>query len=1009
MLSKFFWQLRPQINIILVSFFAVFFCPFIEAQQYFFKNYSLEQGLIQSQVSDIKQDQDGFLWFSTNGGLSRFDGKNFINYSILDGLPDNQINTITCDQNGRVWVGSLGSICLFDRDTFIQYPFPHTWSDAYVLDVFQRNSYEFLIGTDKSGILIFNFKTKNFQFLKGSEHIELVRDLYQDSRQQLWVSSKSGLFLMNKSGQWRQIQLHSVEYLKPSSVIEDTSQNYWISTYGNGLFLMTKNDTIRFSEQEGLVNNSIRRIYKSSDQKLWFLSKSGISVFDQKYISKRGQNRIKKNYFTNYTSRNGLPNPSVEAIYEDTEKNIWIGTDGQGIFRFNGPAVVRYFERDGMCSDLVMSFANHPNGDLMFGTYNHGLCSSGVFPKSLQNITIWDIFVSKHTGIWLATSDGLSHIQNSNIKTFNQTHEFPYRRVNCVKEDVYGHIWIGLRQGLVKFDGIKFHSFFNDSISLGERIRSISIYKDHVWAGSNRGLIHIKNDKQAVIPLPVEDQKKEINSVLADSSVVWIGTTNGLFIYDITQKSFQKIWFSVNYTCNIINSLVKDDQNNVWVGTNFGIFRIYSLNKNTYAYHFLNQEDGLPSLECNQNAAFKDNEGYLWFGTAEGVCKIDPKLYTHHVYQKPPKLVVLDVRLFMQKTDWRNYSDDHHSAFTSIRLPYNKNHLTFDFIGMFYRNPDNVFYRHRLKGFEDSFSPPHNQNYVTYSNVSPGKYSFEIIASQDFKTWSKPTILPFTISSPFWARKWFIGLCVFVILSVIYALYGIRSSIRKRKTEAERLGYQTRLLELEQQALNASMNRHFVFNALNSIQYFINIEDKKSANTYLTKFAKLIRKNLDDLQNEYVSLAEEIERIKLYLSLEQMRFEGSFDYTITLSENIDIEKIAIPSMILQPFIENSIIHGILPLQRPGKIDLDVTIQDHIIIFSIQDNGVGFEQTMAQKALQKNTHLSKGMSITKERLNVLKKVSNNEHIDVVGPVELKNEMGHAIGTKVEIKLPFVSVN
>ena len=200
------------------------------------------------------------------------------------------------------------------------------------------------------------------------------------------------------------------------------------------------------------------------------------------------------------------------------------------------------------------------------------------------------------------------------------------------------------------------------------------------------------------------------------------------------------------------------------------------------------------------------------------------------------------------------------------------------------------------------------------------------------------------------------------------------------------------------------MNRHFIFNALNSIQYYINKEDKKSANDYLANFAKLIRRNLDDSENNMVSLAEEIERLELYLSLEHMRFSDKFEYRIEMDSEIDAESVQIPSMLLQPFIENSIWHGILPSEKSGEVTLKIVrnAKDDLI-FTVEDNGIGIETSIKNKAIDTEGHISKGMNITKGRIDLMRKMTNR-NIAIQGPFELRDSDNKPNGTKVEITLP-----
>jgi len=215
--------------------------------------------------------------------------------------------------------------------------------------------------------------------------------------------------------------------------------------------------------------------------------------------------------------------------------------------------------------------------------------------------------------------------------------------------------------------------------------------------------------------------------------------------------------------------------------------------------------------------------------------------------------------------------------------------------------------------------------------------------------------------------------------------------------------FKSKLLALEQQSLNASMNRHFIFNALNSIQYYINTQDKLSANKYLTSFAKLIRKNLDSSSSgkSLVPLSDELERLELYITLEHMRFQNKFDYSISIGEDIDTDSILIPPMFLQPFVENSIWHGILPMEKNGKIQIDIKRnQQHEITFVIEDNGIGIDNSLAQK--NEHSHVSKGMELTSGRLEILKKITN-KNIKIVGPFQINDNTNKSFGTRVIITI------
>jgi len=215
----------------------------------------------------------------------------------------------------------------------------------------------------------------------------------------------------------------------------------------------------------------------------------------------------------------------------------------------------------------------------------------------------------------------------------------------------------------------------------------------------------------------------------------------------------------------------------------------------------------------------------------------------------------------------------------------------------------------------------------------------------------------------------------------------------------------SRMLQLEQQALNANMNRHFVFNALNSIQYHINKQDRATASRYLTSFAKLIRKNLDASQNDTTSLAEELERLELYLTLEHMRFKDKFRYTVHVDKDVDSNHVQLPAMMLQPYVENSIWHGILPMERQGEVRITVRTSgaDRVAVV-IEDDGVGVDRSLGSKQNAPSDHISRGIEITKGRADVLRKLDLSD-IRIQGPDQRNDPVtGTVLGTSVTIDLP-----
>jgi sensor histidine kinase YesM len=234
----------------------------------------------------------------------------------------------------------------------------------------------------------------------------------------------------------------------------------------------------------------------------------------------------------------------------------------------------------------------------------------------------------------------------------------------------------------------------------------------------------------------------------------------------------------------------------------------------------------------------------------------------------------------------------------------------------------------------------------------------------------------------------------------VYAF--IRNRMAQRRRE-EHLTYRAERLQLEHQALYAMMNPHFTFNALQSIQYYIHRQDRIAANKFLSNFAKLMRKNLDSINSEYITLAEEIERLELYLSLEKMRFQDKFEFHIEVDDDLRTHDLKVPPMILQPYVENSIKHGIMSLEEGGEITVSIAErdEDHLLV-GIRDNGIGITASKSRRDNRPSDHVSRGMKITEDRLALFATVTGKEYS--LNIKEVWNDDGTSAGTLVEMVLP-----
>ena len=337
---------------------------------------------------------------------------------------------------------------------------------------------------------------------------------------------------------------------------------------------------------------------------------------------------------------------------------------------------------------------------------------------------------------------------------------------------------------------------------------------------------------------------------------------------------------------------------------------------------------------------------------------------------------------------------------SSLILPYHKNLLSFSFQGINLRNPEKVVFKSRLLGLSDDWSPPSNNREAVFPNLKPGNYQFEVMAANEDLKWNeRPAIFAFSITPAIWVTWWFRILVAGIVISITLLLFRLRlRQVRKEgENQRRKIEMEKQMLELEQKALRLQMNPHFIFNALNSIKGCMAMNDTVAARENLVKFARLMRLILDNSRNSVISLDKEILTIELYLELEKLNRSSSFNYSLSVSENIVPEDIFIPPMILQPFIENAVIHGVGGLTSGGEISIRFSKLNKRLLCEISDNGPGMKADKSRKSIEPGHH-SAGIEVTRERLEMLDPEMKIEFSNLQQDAEINK------GTRVQIQLP-----
>lgn len=959
------------------------------AQKFSFINYSTKQGLAQSQVYDIKQDSRNYLWVATLDGLSKFNGKSFQNFYEKDGLVANKIKSLFIDEKDNVWVVTVSGISVVMGDSILPFAHNKKLQDYSIQEILVHDN-KLWISTFRNGIFCYRItnNTLNPELIKHylTDFSEVKIKKIAQINSKIYVATSRGIAIIDNS---KVQKLPVLQQTDISGIEENSLGELFISTSQDGLYQYSKQILTHISQENSkLPNNFITNMLLDKKDKIWLCSSSGLTEISE------------NNKITNYFEQDGFDyDPGV--VFEDSEGNIWIGTNGRGLVKFANKEFTYITQNKELNSDKILSIAQDKTGAMWLGTLGVGVSkiekgkysSYNVRNSNLKNDNFWTILKDKNERMWFGTSEGLVHWNGKSFTTFTQEDGLPDDKVQSLFQEVSSVMWVGTRNGIAYYQKEKFYTLEGFEY---QNVRSIASTDDgYYWFGTSNGLVRYDGFESFLVKDSLL-QNNVIYSVKNYGNKLWIATQRGLIYFN--GSSYSRINFSPENYLSSINFLLIDSDNFLWIGTNRGVFtmNLTAYNQGRKEINSYTTNDGLIAMETNLNAIFQDNEGKIWFGTSEGinVFSREKKLASQTII---PSVHLTNVKLFFDSENYLNcFKNEENNSFS-----YKKNTLTFYYQSNYFKDPNAVKYSYMLEGVETEWSQMESTNFARYPNLPHGQYTFLVKSTIDGKNWSNIDQVSFEITAPFWLTWWFRIMVVVSLFLVVFYFWNRRRNELKQEREVELLNYKNKLVKLEQQSLNASMNRHFIFNSLNSIQFYINKEDKLSANRYLSNFSKLIRKNLDSssAEDNLIALSEEVERLSLYLSLENMRFKERFSYEINMSPEVNAELTMVPAMFMQPFIENSIWHGILPMEKPGKIIIDIFKKEGKTFFEIFDNGIGIETSIRNKSKEQNDHSSMGMKIAVTRIELLQKVIQKE-ITIDGPKEVK-ENEEVIGTKVVI--------
>jgi len=944
-------------------FFFLFCSPLMFCQKYNFVNWTVEDGLIQSQASFICQDKYRQLWIATEGGISRFDGKKFTAYTVQDGLATNHITTMLCDITGNLWLGSNLGISVYDGRNFktiktLDAPVNNISALVQVKDgtIYAIDNYTLLE--------VKNFKSKKIKVTGDST--EKIIAIYSTPVGQLLVSvHKKGIYTLNKDT-W-ELLYPLTEPLKNIQIrcIYLTSSKDTLLGALNGLFKVYKNKIVPFGSGKNRVPEiTVLCMIEDSKQNLWLGSDNGAY-------------KLEGNTFLHFEEKSGLTDNSVNHIYKDIENNLWFATNADGIYKFRENTFTYYDKSSGLLNTIVMGVAQAKDKTIYLAGYGGGLYKingqKDVQPvlfngnAVLSETKINCLYTDDENNLWIGTSnkgvytytekEGLQKIEaknNPDLTLYGGT---------VFLKDLAGNMLIGTNQGLFLREKNENINKLKITIPLITALKQFD--KDYVIIGSSKGVFLM--DQHYVITSYHQKifGNASVLCLFKNKNNIWVGTTDkGVLSLDITSGKTITYTTADGLPSNFIYSIDVSDRHKAWIGTGFGISNLQLGDEGkVLAIKNYGRSDGLLGMECNHNCLLKAADSSLWFGTTKGLFHFNP--YTNITEKNQPFVLLRSVKLFSSAiTDstlfksrgtWFNIPNE-------LKLRSKQNHLTFELGEIYFTNPEDVLYRYILEGIDKGYTTTNNP-YIIYPALPPGKYTLKVTGlTKGGAVSSNEISYTFEIEKAFYQTRFFQFLIILLLIGTGALLaYVFTRGKQKRKQKAKEVLEKIREEEFVKLRQRTAEDFHDEMgNSLTRISVLTDILKSKinGKEPEVAKLVSQIKENTTALYNgskdiiwslnsQNDGLYEIVEHIKdigneLFQETEiDFQFHHSVDSKNKLKLKLDYSRNL--TMIFKEAYSNILKHS---AATEVNIRINLTSTNTLDI-SIQDNGIGFKADSTQ--------------------------------------------------------------
>ena len=945
------------------------------AQEYSYTHYDIADGLAGSTVYCITQDKDGFIWMGTETGVSRFDGTHFRNFTTSDGLPDIEILQMFGDSRGRVWMAPFKkSVCYYYRGRI------HNQENDSLLRriVLHQNIESF--AEDAEGNILLQERTALHLITTGGSVLQLD-SMGREPIKECAAVSRSG------SGHFQAQVGEKIIEFSEKGIIRSASIRFNI-IHPNYIALSPLWGMWRKNHQECIIrslrtNKEISLPFEEREFRAITLS----LVDDSLAYFNESTGCTQYNIHTGSTKR-FLPGREVSRVFRDATGNLWFTTLGEGIFRLNSDEFRTVRLTSKRVRQLAVWSIKRIGRELWAGT-NDNI----IFRLSLPEISVksgtYITMPCKNRLLAIDTIGGGNVLCVTDNVLFRVT-----RNIRNIDQLGWGmksvapispHRWlVGTRTCTIIVDPENFKMI--DTV-WRERTTVVFRWKDTSYIGTLAGLYRIKDGNAAEFlgEKCLFLQKRIAAIARSDDGILWIASYDNAGIIGYRHDSVvARITQEQGLTSNICRNLLVHGHI-LWVGTDKGLNKI-ELDKPFWPVTRYTSNDGLGSDMIN--TVFADGD-MVYVGTSAGLSLFDQARINNSETCRLYLLALI------------NSGRDRIADTSDLTLPYKDKRVRFEFAAISYRSVGGVRYRYRMLGL-DSIWRETGETYLEYPTLPAGHYQFQLQAENKFAIRSSMFTLPFAVTAPYWQTAWFELLVLGVFISLTWLLVSRRiRNIRRQQDESERLIRKT--TEMENRALQAQMNPHFIFNCLSSIQQFVFDGDVLASNQYISGFAHLIRATLHHSTQSFISIADEVDYLSTYLSLEKMRFKEKMDYTIEVDAAIEKDKRFLPPMLIQPYVENGMRHGLRhKAEGKGHIRIIMREQGSQLVVIVEDNGIGRKKAKEYKSIEHIEYQSKGMALTADRIKMISAIYGCE-IDV-NVEDIVADNGQPQGTRVVMHLP-----